>query len=251
MTAKSIHRVLPWVIVTILLLLWEVACVVFEIPTFILPRPSQVAISLYTHLGPASGNAAQTLMTTIVGFAAAILIGTMVGLAIGGSSLLYAGVYPILIAVNSVPKVALLPILVVWFGIGTVPAIISAFMLAVFPIIVNVGTGVSAMEPELRDLLRSLQAKRHQILLKVGIPRSLPYLFASLKVGITLAFVGSIMAETIASNRGIGYLMMTAASRFDVPLVFGGLTLSALMGTVMYSICALFERRLTRWAFRS
>jgi NitT/TauT family transport system permease protein len=102
------------------------------------------------------------------------------------------------------------PILVIWFGIGTIPAIITAFAISFFPIVVNVATGLATIEPELRDVLRSVGASKTQILTKVGIPRSLPYLFASFKIAITLAFIGSIVSETVASNEGIGYLMLAA-----------------------------------------
>lgn len=145
---------------------------------------------------------------------------------------------------------ALVPVLVVWFGIGTVPAVITAFLLAFFPIAVNVATGLATLEPELEDVLRSLGASRGDILLKVGLPRSAPYFFASLKVAITLAFVGSVIAETVASNQGIGYLMLQASSRFQIPLVFAGLLVIAVMGIVMYAIFAVIERRTTGWATR-
>ena len=115
-----------------------------------------------------------------------------------------------MIGFNSIPKVALVPVIVIWFGIGTVPAIITACSIAFFPIAVNIATGLATIEPEMRDVLRSLGATRWEILTKVGIPRSMPYLFASLKIAITLSFIGSVISETIASNKGIGYLMKMA-----------------------------------------
>src|SRR6185295_7217340 len=121
---------------------------------------------------------------------------------------------------NSVPKVALVPILVIWFGIGTVPAILTAWVISFFPIVVNVATGLATIEPEMRDVLRSLGANRWQILTKVGIPRSMPYLFGSLKIAITLAFIGSVISETVAGNEGIGYMMLSASAKPDTPLVF-------------------------------
>ena len=136
-----------------------------------------------------------------------------------------------------------MPILVIWFGIGAVPAILTAFLISFFPIVVNVATGIATLEPELKDVLRSLGARPLDILLKVGLPRSMPYFFASLKVAVTLAFVGSIISETIAGNRGIGYLMMQASSSFRVPLVFAGLIVVAIMGVGMYAVFAYIERR--------
>ena len=150
-----------------------------------------------------------------------------------------------------IPKVAVVPILVLWFGIGTPPAVITAFLVAFFPISVNVATGIATTEPELEDVLRSLGASKFDVLYRVGLPRSLPYFFASLKIAITLAFVGSVISETVASNQGIGYLMMAASSTFRVPLVFAALFVIAAMGIGMHAIAALFERRHTRWAVRT
>ncbi|PAS96795.1 MAG: ABC transporter permease, partial [Candidatus Dactylopiibacterium carminicum] len=119
-----------------------------------------------------------------------------------------------------------------------------------FPVVVNVATGLATLEPELEDVLRSLGASRLDILKKVGLPRSLPYFFASLKVAVTLAFVGSVISETVASNLGIGYLMMSASATMNMPLVFAGLFVIGAMGVVMYELFARLERRLTGWATR-
>ena len=200
--------------------------------------------------GPILDHALHTLYTTVIGFAFAVAGGVILGVAVGSSTLVYTGIYPVLIGFNSIPKVAVVPVLVVWFGIGAVPAIITAFLISFFPIAVNVATGLATLEPELEDVLRSLGAKKLDILIKVGFPRSLPYFFASLKVAITLAFVGSVISETIASNEGIGYLMLQASSRFQIPLVFAGLVVIAIMGIVMYAIFAAIERRFTGWATR-
>jgi NitT/TauT family transport system permease protein len=129
--------------------------------------------------------------------------------------------------------------------------VITAFVISFFPIVVNVATGLATIEPELEDVLRALGARKVDILLKVGIPRSLPYLFASLKVAITLAFVGSVIAETVAGNEGVGHVMLVASSDFNVPLVFAGLIVIAFMGIAMYGIFAVIERRFTGWATRS
>lgn len=233
-----------------LFLFWEIVCAGFGIPVFILPRPSVIFETLVRLWGPIWQNAWFTLKMTLAGFGLAVVGGLVTGLAIGASRVVYAGVYPVLIGFNSVPKVAVVPVLVVWFGIGAVPAILTAFMIAFLPIAVNVATGLATIEPEMRDVLRSLGARKMQILWKVGIPRSLPYFFASLKVAITLAFVGSVVAETVASNEGIGYLMMSASARFDVPLVFAGLIVIALMGVVMYGITVAMESHFTGWATR-
>ena len=193
----------------------------------------------------------EALLTTLAGFGLAVAVGLALGLAVGASPLVYKACYPLLVGFNSIPKVAFVPVLVVWFGIGTVPAILTAFLISFFPVVVNVATGLATLEPELEDVLRSLGARRLDILFKVGLPRSLPYFFASLKVAITLAFVGSVISETVASNLGIGYLMMSASSSMNMPLVFAGLMVIGVMGVVMYELFALVERRLTGWAHRN
>lgn len=130
------------------------------------------------------------------------------------------------------------------------PAVITAFMLSFFPVVVNVATGFATIEPELVDVFRSLGATRRDIILKVGIPRSLPHFFASLKIAITLSFVGSVIAEIVAGNNGIGNVMLIAGSNFNVPLVFAALLVVAVMGIGMYAIFALFERRFASWSTR-
>ncbi|MFT8245153.1 ABC transporter permease [Roseomonas sp. BN140053] len=247
---RRLQTALPWLIILGSFLLWEVVCRGFAIPQFVLPPPSDVAASMVRWWQPLLENSWQTLMTTLVGFAFAIVFGLLLGVAIGSSSLLYAGLYPLLIAFNSVPKVAVVPILVIWFGIGTVPAVITAFLISFFPIVVNVATGIATVEPELRDVLRALGARPSDIIRKVGLPRAMPYFFASLKIAITVAFVGSIMAETVAANKGIGHLMILASSRFDVPLVFAGLIVTGIMGVAMYAIAVAIEQRTTGWAMR-
>nr|WP_249120806.1 ABC transporter permease [Plastoroseomonas hellenica] len=229
---------------------WEIAVRGFEVPEFVLPAPSAIAASMVKWWQPILQNAWATLVTTAIGFALAIVFGLALGVAIGSSTLLYHGLYPLLIAFNSVPKVAVVPVLVIWFGAGAIPAIITAFLISFFPIVVNVATGIATVEPELRDVLRALGARPIDIIRKVGLPRAMPYFFASLKIAITVAFVGSIIAETVASNDGIGKLMIVASSRFDVPLVFAGLIVTGVMGVLMYAVAAAIEIRTTGWAMR-
>ena len=140
-------------------------------------------------------------------------------------------------------------LLVMWFGIGAVPAVLTAFLLAFFPVAVNVAVGLATLESELRDMLRVLGASRWQLFRKVGVPRTMPLFFASLKVAISSAFVGSVISETVASNAGIGYLRAVAASDFNTRLAFGGLFVLATMGVLLYGGFAVIERRLTGWVY--
>ena len=158
-------------------MLWELACRIFKIDTFVLPAPSQIFEAAVRYWSPLLKNSFVTLWTTLAGFALAVAFGIVLGIIVGWSRTIYRGLYPVMIGFNSIPKVAVVPILIIWFGIGIVPAILTAFLISFFPIVVNVATGLATMEPELEDVLRALGARKLDIMLKVGIPRTQPYLF--------------------------------------------------------------------------
>lgn len=247
---SRLEQVMPWIVILGSLLLWQGMVRLLSIQEFILPAPTDVYHALLQYRAPIFDSALFTLSNTLTGFGIGIAIGVILGIVIGTSRLAYAGLYPLLVGLNSVPKAAIVPILVLWMGIGQPPAITTAFLLSFFPITVNVATGLATTEPELEDVLRSLGASRLDILRKVGIPRSLPYFFASLKVSITLAFVGAVISETLASNDGIGYLMVQAASQFRTSLMFAGVSVIAAMGIATYLIFVAIEQRFTGWATR-
>ncbi len=230
--------------------LWEALCWVFNVSDIVLPKPSQIIVTLFQRMPALWPHTVQTLYTTLVGFAFGIVIGILLGIVVGSSRLAYDVAYPLLIGFATIPKVAIVPILVLWFGSGTVPAVLTAMATCLFPIVVNVATGLATTEPELEDVMRALRASKFDILWNVGLPRTMPYFFASLKVAVSLAFVGTVISETVASNRGIGNVMMIASSNFDVPLVFAGLIILAVMGVALYAIFSLIERRVTGWAHR-
>lgn len=229
---------------------WELACLVFGISEFVLPRPSQIVMVLVERWPALMPHAVQTLYTTLVGFALGVSAGILIGMLIGSSRLAYNVAFPLLVGFSSIPKVAVVPIFVLWFGAGTVPAILTSMIISVFPVVVNMATGLATTEPELEDVLRTLKATKRDILLNVGLPRAMPYLFASLKVAVTLSFVGTVISETVASNRGIGNMMLIASSNFNVPLVFAGLFILAGLGIALYVIFSAIERRVTGWANR-
>jgi NitT/TauT family transport system permease protein len=230
--------------------LWEVLCLAFGISDLILPRPSQIVTVLVQKMPLLWPHTLQTLKTTLTGFALGVAAGILLGVLIGSSKLAYDVAYPLLVGFSSIPKVAVVPIFVVWFGAGTVPAILTSMVISIFPVVVNVATGLASTEPELEDVLKVLGANRRDVLWNVSLPRALPYLFASLKIAITLAFVGTVLAETVAANRGIGNVMMIASGNFDVPMVFAGLVILAAMGVMLYMVSSWLEQRMTGWANR-
>ena len=231
-------------------LFWEAVCWAFAISDIVLPKPSQIFATLFERYPLLWPHAVQTLYTTLLGFALGVLVGVSIGVLVGSSKTAYDTAYPLLVGFSSIPKVAVVPIFVLWFGAGTVPAVLTSLVICIFPVVVNVATGLATTEPELEDVLKALGAKKSEILWNVGLPRTLPYFFASLKVAVTLAFVGTVLSETVAANRGIGNVMMIASSNFDVPLVFAGLIILAVLGVLLYMAFALVEARLCGWAMR-
>ncbi|MEP6740806.1 MAG: ABC transporter permease [Caldimonas sp.] len=250
MTRRDQERYAPWLLLAAILLLWELICRAFKVSDFIFPAPSRIAEQLWEFRGTIAGHAWRTYWVTMVGFAISIVVGTLLGFLIGSSRTAYAAVYPLMTGFNALPKAAFVPILVVWFGIGVGPAVLTAFLISFFPITVNIATGLATLEPELEDVLRVLGAKRWDVLVKVGLPRSMPYFYGSLKVAITLAFVGTTVSEMTASNEGIGYLLISAGSSMQMGLAFAGLVVIGAMAMGMYELFAVVEKRTTGWAHR-
>ena len=251
MTRRDKERWAPWLLLIATLLLWEGICTGFSVSEFIFPSPSRIASQLWKFRGTIAGHAWRTFWVTMVGFGLSIVVGTLLGFLIGSSRTAYAAIYPLMTGFNALPKAAFVPILVVWFGIGVGPAVLTAFLISFFPITVNIATGLATLEPELEDVLRVLGAKRWDVLVKVGLPRSMPYFYGSLKVAITLAFVGTTVSEMTAANEGIGYLLISAGSSMQMGLAFAGLVVIGAMAMGMYELFAVVEKRTTGWAHRS
>jgi len=250
MNSSATLKFAPLILLVAIIALWQAICTFFNVSEFIFPSPVQIVYALFDLWGAIMGHAWRTFWTTMVGFGISIAVGVVLGFIIGSSRVAYAAMYPLMTAFNALPKAAFVPILVVWFGIGIGPAILTAFLISFFPIMVNIATGLATLEPELEDVLRVLGARRLDVLIKVGLPRTMPYFFASLKVAITLAFVGTTVSEMSASNEGIGYLLISAGSAMKMPLAFAGLLVVAVMAMAMYEFFSYIERHTTAWAHR-
>lgn len=250
MSSSTLERIAPWCAAALFVAVWWIVVAAFGIKSFVLPTPWETVSALYNYRYALMINGLATLTTTLIGFVVAVVFGMVMGIVVGSSRLAYVALYPLLIGFNSVPKAALVPVFVIWFGAGTVPAAVTAFMLSFFPIVANIATAFATIEPELLEVMRSLGASQRDMTVKIGIPRSLPFFFASLKIAITLAFVGSVIAEIVAGNAGIGNVMLIASSSFNVPLVFAALIVVGVMGIGMYAIFDAVERRMTGWSVR-
>jgi len=250
MHQKTIERWSPWFLLVASILIWQLICTAFNVSEFIFPSPMRIWNQLVEYRATIAAHAWRTYWVTMAGFGLAIVVGVLLGFVIGSSRIAYAAVYPLMTAFNALPKAAFVPILVVWFGIGIGPAILTSFLISFFPIMVTIATGLATLEPELEDVLRVLGAKRWDVLMKVGLPRSMPYFFGSLKVSITLAFVGTTVSEMTAANEGIGYLLISAGSAMQMGLAFGGLVVVGAMAMIMYELFNYIEHHTTGWAHR-
>jgi len=230
--------------------LWELGVRLFSVPLFILPPPSAVFAAIVPHARVLWGHSIVTLGGTMLSLAVGAGLGMVVGLAIGYSRLLSRLLYPLMGGLHALPMSAFIPIFVVWFGVGSIPKILAGILIAFFPVVVNVVTGLRTIESELWEMLRTLGASKAQVFQKVGVPRTMPYFFASLKVAAAGAFIGNVVGEMIASGAGLGYVLILATTGLNMPLAFGALTILLLFGVTLFTIFDSAEKYLVPWAYR-
>lgn len=245
--SKTASFVLPFLATLLLFVLWELLVIIFKIPAFNLPSPTNMLGALFTYREQILINSFRTLWTTLLGFVLAVGVGVALGFLIGYSRLAYLTLYPLLVAFNTIPKAAIVPLMAIWFGANAIPATLTAFLLAFFPIAVNTALGLDTVEPEMKDVLHSMGASEIEIFQKVGWPHTLPYVFASLKVAVSLCFIGAVISESVASNAGLGYLIVQATANFDIPLAFAALLVLAIMGVLLYGFFVLIEKKVIYW----
>ena len=224
-----------------LLMIWELVTVFAGVPVYVLPPPTQILQAIGEEWRLLLVNAAVTFSEAAAGFLLSVVVGIPLGVAIVYSRWLDRVLYPLLVASQSVPKVALAPIFVVWFGFGLLPKVLVAFSIAFFAIVVNTVVGMKRTPVEMIHLMRSLGASRLQIFLRVRLPVAAPYIFAGIKISATFAVVGAIVGEFIAASSGLGYLQLIANNNFQIPLLFGILVLLSVMGGVLYGLVVLLE----------
>ena len=237
----------PVMLVVIVLVLWDLIIRVFGIEPYLIPAPAKVVQALISEWPRLWRESLVTTYATLGGFAASIVFGIGMALMIAYSRTVESFVYPLLVFSQSVPKVAIAPLFVVWFGFGILPKIIVAFLLAFFPIVVSTVMGFKSVEPDMIDLAKSMKASRFKTFVKISLPHALPSIFAGLKVSVTLAVVGAVVGEFVGSNSGIGYLLQIANGNFDLPLMFAGLTLLSCIGVLLFAAVDLIERLAIPW----
>ena len=226
---------------------WELAVRAFGIRTFLLPPPSLVVVEISKNMGFYAYQSLYTIYITAIGFALAMVFGVALAIAIVSSRLLDRTLYTLLVASNSVPKVALAPIFVIWLGTGGEPKVAIAALIALFPVVINTTLGLRAVDPDMIDMARSARAAGHDIMLKIRLPNALPSIFAGAKVGISFALIGAIVGEFVAGERGLGYVILTSQATFNSPRAFAAIILLSVIGTIMFFIVELCERWFLPW----
>lgn len=230
-----------------LLVIWEGCVHAFGVKAVILPPPSAVLLELIKEPVWYLGHAWYTLLVTLGGFAMAVVLGVALAVLIVESKLFEKTVYTLIVGMNSVPKVAIAPLFVIWLGTGAEPKIAIAFLIAVFAIVIDTVLGLRSVPPDILDLGRALRGTRTMMLWRIRFPCALPSMFAGMKVAIGLALVGAIVGEFVSSQRGLGYVILAAQGTFDTARVFAAIFLLAVLGILLFALLGRIERILLPW----
>ena len=239
---------LPAVALACAIAAWWLAKLAFGWESFILPSPAQVLETMWRERSFLPYETWVTLLETIEGFVLAIVVGIPIAVAIAYSSTLERSVYPLLVAMNAVPKLALAPILVLWMGFGTGPKVLMVLLICVFPIVLSTATGIKATPRELLELVRALSASEWQAFRKVRFPAALPHVFVGLKVAVSLAVVGAVIGEFVGATHGLGYVIIASGQNADTPLAFAAIALLAIMSVLLFYLLVALERLVIPWA---
>ncbi len=236
-------------IITILvaIVVWEGAVRLFNIPEFLIPAPSAIWQEFSSRSDIYATNTWITLYETLIGFLLAVALGILAAIAIVYSRTLQSVVYPVILVLQIVPKVAIAPLLLIWVGYGLSSKALIALLVAFFPVVISTATGMRAADPELLDLVKVLKGSRWQEFVKIRFPYSLPFIFSGLKVAITLAVIGAIIGEFVGGNEGLGYLIVIANAQLRTTMSFSSFILLSLMGLALFAAVVVLERLMVPW----
>ncbi|MGN6461035.1 MAG: ABC transporter permease [Pseudolabrys sp.] len=241
------RRAMPFIGAAIFIVLWELFCRLYQVRPVLLPPPSLILDELSQSPLWFAEQAMYTLGITLAGFAVAAILGVLFAVLITEWKVLDRLLFPLFVALNSVPKVALAPLCIIWFGTGAEPKIAIAFLIAVFAVVIDTILGLRSVPPDTIDLARTLRGSRWKVLTRIKLYCALPHLFAGLKVAMSLALVGAIVGEFVSSQRGLGYVILSAQGMFDTPRVFAAISILAVMGVVLIEAVSIAERLALPW----
>jgi len=237
----------PALAIVVVLVVWAAVVRAFEIPDYLLPAPQDVAARIIKEWALLWKHGLYTLMSVLTGFAAGVAIGVPIAFAIVLSRRIERIAMPFLVMSQTIPKVAIAPILVVWLGFGILPKIAIVFLISFFPIVVSTVVGLKSVETEMIDLVRSMGARTAKIMLRVRGPSALPQMFAGFKIAVCLSVVGAIVGEFVGSDRGLGFLLLTSTGTLDGTLVWSALFVLIAMGVALFAIVSKLERLAIPW----
>ena len=240
--------ILPVAVLALSVALWEAVVRLFKVPAYLVPAPSAIWTDSMAIASTVLDHSLATLTTVLLGFLVSIAVSLPLAVLLTASPLISNAIYPLLVLTQSIPKVALAPILVVVLGANEVPRVVITFLVAFFPLVISIATGLLSVPAELIELGRSCKATRAQELWRIRLPYAVPFVFSGLKVSIALAVVGAVVAEFVNADRGLGYLIVTSTAFFKVPVAFGALILLSLMGIVLFQAVVLIERIFFPWS---
>jgi NitT/TauT family transport system permease protein len=239
----------PYATLTVigLLIVWQVATYVFKIESYLLPPPSEIVLDIAGNWRLLLGHAGITTFEVIVGFILSVLVGVPIAALLTYSSAFERAIYPLIVGSNTVPKVALAPLLLAWFGFGMVPKILIVVLVTFFPIVINSVVGLKSLTPQMLYLARSMGASGPQVFWLFRMPNALPSIFAGLKVASVLSVIGAVVAEFVGADSGLGYAMMMATSDLNIARQFAAILLLSFIGVVFFSLIGMIERLLLPW----
>jgi NitT/TauT family transport system permease protein len=241
-------RILPAAFILLLLVIWElVTQFTSAIPEYVLPPVTSIIDRLVTDADLLIGDTRVTLVEVLVGFVIGSAIGILLALPIAYSMVVRQTLYPLIVASQAVPKVAIAPALVAWLGLGMAPKLVVVATMVFFPVVVTAAEGFSSVDRNLLDLLRSVDASRWQVFRQVRFPHALPQIFSGLKIGITLAVVGAVVGEWVGASEGLGFVLLQANTQLDSTLLFAAMFVLIAMGIVLFLLVELAERLLLPW----
>ncbi len=240
--------IVPIVLLAMTIVIWEAWVWIDDTPAWFLPAPSAIAAEAASSRALLWQHTWTTLQEVLVGYLIALVVGIATALLIAMSSIAERTIYPLIVASQAIPIIALAPILLIWFGFGMTPKVIVVVLLCYFPIAVNMADGLRSADVDALNLLRSMGASRWQIMRIVRVPSSLPYLISGARVAAAVAVIGAIVGEWVGASSGLGYLMTRAASQFLTARLFAAVAISGIIGVALFVIVALVGRMLTPWS---
>jgi NitT/TauT family transport system permease protein len=237
----------PLITIAILLAGWEGAVHVFSIKSYVLPYPSDVLMRMGRDWRMLLDHSGATALAVLAGLTVSIGLGVAVALVMAADKRVEHAVMPIISALQCIPKIAIAPILIIWFGFGLLPKVISVILLATFPIIVATFIGLTCLDEEMLDLVRAMRARRWKIMVHVRFPAALPHVFAGVRIAMSLSVIGAVIGEFAGSDRGLGYLILVSAGALDTSLTWAALLILAAMGISLYAAAIIVEKMTIPW----